>query len=234
MALPIEAGYLCDRLTKVRKYTAQSHTIVEGEISGKLVAVIFSGVGRTAARQGGELLIAGHRPRLMLSAGFAGGLDPSLKRNDLVMPHEIADLEGNLIEVTARTSDMPASVRTRGRLLTVDRVITRTAEKAELREVNQADLLDMESSELAHLARERSLPFASMRVISDDAAVELAPEIASLLTRSGSYQLGAAMRAIWHRPSVFKDFWALHGRALEASDRLANGIQRLLEILPVP
>jgi adenosylhomocysteine nucleosidase len=234
MALPIEAGYLCDRLTKVRKYTAQSHTIVEGELSGKLVAVILSGVGMRAARHGGELLIAGHRPRLILSAGFAGGLDPSLKRNDLVMPHEIVDLEGNLIEVAARTSDMPASVRTSGRLLTVDRVITRAAEKTELRGVHQADLLDMETSGLAHLARERSLPFVSMRVISDDAAVELAPEIANLLTRSGSYQLGLAVRAIWRRPAVLKDFWALHGSALEASDRLAKGVQRLLEILPMP
>jgi adenosylhomocysteine nucleosidase len=41
------------------------------------------------------------------------------------------------------------------------------------------------------------------------------------LTRSGSYRVGAAVRAIWKRPSSLKDFWALHEHAQEAADRLA-------------
>ena len=86
MALPIEAGYLTDSLKKVRKYSARSHTVVEGELAGKVVAVILAGVGRKAARAGAEVLIAGHRPRWLFSAGFAGALDPSLARNDLVRP----------------------------------------------------------------------------------------------------------------------------------------------------
>ena len=40
------------------------------------------------------------------------------------------------------------------------------------------------------------------------------------------------MRAIWDRPSALKDFWTLHARALEASDRLARCIKRVLELLP--
>ena len=77
-----------------------------------------------------------------------------------------------------------------------------------------------------------SLRFLSVRVISDDAAEELPPEVAWLLTRSGSYRVGVALRAIWHRPSALKDFWALHARALEAADRLAECLKRLLAILP--
>ena len=44
MALPIEAGYLTDSLNKVRKYSARTHTVVEGELAGKIVAVILAGV----------------------------------------------------------------------------------------------------------------------------------------------------------------------------------------------
>ena len=94
MALAIEAGYLCDSLRKVRKYTARKHTIIEGELGGKIVAVVLTGAGRPAARQGTEVLIAGHRPRWIISAGFAGGLDPALARNDLVIPDQVIDLEG--------------------------------------------------------------------------------------------------------------------------------------------
>src|SRR4051812_4992396 len=76
MALPIEAGYLCDSLEKVRKYTARKHTIIEGEVGDKIVAIIVSGAGRAAAYRAAETLIAGHRPSWLVSAGFAGALDP--------------------------------------------------------------------------------------------------------------------------------------------------------------
>jgi len=232
MALSIEAGYLCDSLTKVRKYSARKHTIIEGELGDKIVAVVLSGVGRKAARLGAEMLIAGHRPSWLLSAGFAGGLDPALARNDLVIPDQVVDPEGNRVVIDTTLFDLPETVRSRGRLLTVDRIIASSAEKAELRHKYQADFIDMETSGLALLARDRLLRFLSVRVISDDSSAELPPEIASLLAHTGSYRVGAALRALWQRPSTLKDFWTLHARALESADRLASCIRRLIETLP--
>jgi adenosylhomocysteine nucleosidase len=232
MALPIEAGYLCDSLTKVRKYTARKHTIVEGELGDKIVAVVLSGAGRKAARLGAEMLIAGHRPSWLFSAGFAGGLDPALARNDLVIPDQVVDSEGNQVDIDTSVFDLPETVRTRGRLLTMDRIIASSAEKAKIRQEHQADLIDMESSALALIARERLLRFLSVRVISDEASTELPPEIASMLAHTGSYRAGAALRALWQRPGALKDFWTLHARALESADRLASCIRRLIETLP--
>ena len=111
-------------------------------------------------------------------------------------------------------------------------MIARAAEKAELRREHQADLLDMETSAVALVARERAVRFLGVRVISDDASAELPPEVARLLTQTGSYRVGVAMRAVWDRPSALKDFWTLHSRAMEASDRLARCIKRVLELLP--
>ena len=90
----------------------------------------------------------------------------------------------------------------------------------------------METSSLAALAGRRGLRFLSVRVISDDASTELPAEVAGLLSHTGSYRLGVALRSIWHRPSVVKDFLALHARALEAADRLGSCLQRLVETLP--
>lgn len=232
MALPIEAGYLADSLTKLRRYSARSHTILEGELAGKIVAMVISGPGSSAARRGAELLLAGHRPRWIVSAGFAGGLNPALARNDLVLPREVIDLKRNLIPIGGDLPPLSGVGPEGGRLLTVDRVIVRSVEKVELRKTYGADLVDMETSALAALARERALRFLSVRVISDDAHAELAPELARLLSHSGSYRVGLAMRAIWHRPAALKDFWTLHARALEASDRLAECLKRILAILP--
>src|SRR3954454_11855258 len=94
-ALSLEVGFLVDRLSKVRKYSGPKHTIVEGEVGGKLVALIVSGMGREAARTGTRLLLDGHRPRWLVSAGFAGALAPGLSRNAVVMANEVIDLDGH-------------------------------------------------------------------------------------------------------------------------------------------
>src|SRR5215218_5263336 len=69
-AMSVEVGFLLDRFKNVRKYAGAGHTIIEGECAGKLVALIVAGMGRQSARRGTQLLIDGHRPRWIVSAGF--------------------------------------------------------------------------------------------------------------------------------------------------------------------
>jgi adenosylhomocysteine nucleosidase len=226
-ALSMEVGFLVDKLKNVRKYSGPRHTVIEGEVAGKVVGLIVTGMGREAARLGAQLLLDGHHPRWLLSAGFAGALDPALARNGIVMANEVIDLEGHryAIDVAVPPSegnrDRGPRIAT-GRLLTVDRIIPTAAEKAELRRRYEADLLDMETSAVAALCSERGVRFLSIRVISDEAGVDLPPEVVTLLTHSGSYRVGAALRALWQRPSRIKDFWALHEHAQEAADHLAR------------
>lgn len=224
-ALGVEAGFLTDRLTRVRNYAGPRHTVTEGEAGGVLVALIVGGIGRASARRATEVLLDGHRPRWVVSAGFAGALDPALKRNDAVLPAEVVDPEGQVFSVNVRLSERPGRrgpAPRSGRLLTVDAIVRTAAEKAEVRSRTGADLVDMETSAVAAVCRERGARFLSVRVVSDEAGVDLPREIAALLTRSGSYRVGAAVRAIWNRPSSLKDFWALHEHAQEAADRLAD------------
>ena len=228
MAMPMEAGYLIDRLERVHRYKARSFTVIEGELEGRVLAVIVSGVGLAAASRGAERLIDGHRPRVLVSAGFAGALDPSLNRNDLAIPRSVVNAEGETIAIDAEWANAVSAIRRVERLLLVDRVITAASEKGRLRDERQADLIDMETFGVAAAARDRGIPFIPLRVVSDDARSELPPEIARMLNASGSYRVGAALRAIWGRPSAAKDFWTLHAQALEAADRLANGLQVLL------
>ena len=122
------------------------------------------------------------------------------------------DLAGNLIAIDRSIPELRGVKRTEARLLSVDRLIARPAEKADLHRLHAADLTDMETSAVALLARDRSLRFLAIRVISDDACAELPAEVARLLAHSGSYRMGVALRAVWHRPSILKDFWTLHAQ----------------------
>lgn len=217
-ALAIEVGFLTDRLTNVRKYAGPGHTVIEGETGGKIVALVVGGPGRAAARRATDRLLAGHRPRCVLSLGFGGALNPALRRNQVVVPNEVVDLDGARFAIEAGSAPGTAT----GRLLTVDAIVRTAAAKAELRRRFDVDLVDMESAAVAAVCGERGVRFLAARVISDDAAHDLPPEVVRLMTGSNSYRAGAALRALWNRPSSIKDFWALHEQAQEAADRLAQ------------
>lgn len=231
-ALPMEVGYLVDALRRVRKYHAASMPVIEGELDGKILAIAIGGMGRAAARRAAGVLIDGHRPSWLIAAGFAGALHPELERNDLALPEEVIDPDGHRFAI-ARPEAMGANIRhSGGRLLTVDRFILGAAEKSALHRDSGADLVDMESSAVAAICAERLVRFLAIRVVSDDARKDLPREVASLVTQSGSYRIGAAFRAIWNRPSSIKDFWRLHEHALEAADRLARFVGRCVGELP--
>ncbi|MDR3633775.1 MAG: nucleoside phosphorylase [Isosphaeraceae bacterium] len=219
-ALAIEVGFLTDRLEHVRKYAGPGHTVVEGECGGKIVALVVAGPGRAAARAATDRLLAGHRPRWVLSIGFGGALNPDLRRNQIVLPDEVVDLDGARYAVESRPPGSPSIVT--GRLLTVDAIVRTAAEKAELRRRFDADVVDMETSAVAAVCNERGVRFLAARVISDDAGHDLPREVVPLMKGSNSYRAGAALRALWNRPSSLKDFWALHEHAQEAADRIAQ------------
>jgi adenosylhomocysteine nucleosidase len=235
-ALPIEVAPLLARFKNVRKYAGPSRTVVEGECAGKIVAVVVAGVGVRAAYRGAELLAAGHRPRWMLAAGFGGALDPARKRNDVVLIHRVVSevegepqLEIDLMLPEARGG--PASL-VAGSLLTVSRIIRTPAEKAQLRQRYACDVVDMETYSVAAYCAARGIRCLPVRVISDEATSELPAEILSILGPTGGFRLGAAVGAIWKRPSSLKDLWGLREHAHEAAERLGAVLPGLIEQLP--
>jgi adenosylhomocysteine nucleosidase len=229
-ALPMEVGPLLRRFSEVRKYAARGQTIVEGHVAGKLVALVETGMGRARAQRGAERLIDGHRPRSIISAGFAGALNPEIPRNSVLIPVEVANVEGHRFPTEwPPSTGLPRGVERRGCLLTVDEVVLKADQKARLRSEHRADLVDMETSSVAALCLERHIRFVPLRVVSDDAWSDLPPEILTIMGESGSYRLGAALGAIWRRPSSLKDMLALREQAVEAAGRLAAAI---LELLP--
>ena len=219
-ALGIEVAPLLAKLGRVRKYSGPKFAVVEGEVAGKLVAVVLAGAGRPRAQRGAEVLLDGHRPRWIVSAGFAGALDPTLRRNDIVLAAEVVNLEGRRYGIDLAVPE-GQGLRS-GRLLTVDEIVRTAAEKAELRRDHGADVVDMETSAVAALCAERGVRFLSARVVSDEAGTDLPPEVLAILGRSGGLRLGAAVGAIWKRPASVKDLLALRTHATEAAEALAR------------
>lgn len=231
-ALGIEFSPFLAKLGRVRRYQANRVQVIEGELRGRLVVVALNGMGRPSAQRAAEALLAGHRPRWIVSAGFAGALDPTLRRNDVVLPREVVNAEGARFTIDLGLPDGSerSGLRT-GRLLTSDAIAATAAAKAELRRQHGADLVDMETSAVAALCAERGVRFLSVRVVSDEAANDLPPEASAILGESGGLRLGATVGVLWKRPGSIKDLLTLRTHANEAAAALAHFLAGALDQL---
>jgi adenosylhomocysteine nucleosidase len=234
-ALGIEAGGLVDRLAGVVRTEGAGFKAHEGGLDGRRIVIVESGVGRERAARATEALILGHRPRWIVSAGFAGALDERLARGDLLMADSIVDTHDRQLALDFKlaSSSAPAPHMHVGRLLTVDRVIRDPREKRELGQRHAALAVDMESMAVAEVCRNEKVRFLSVRVIVDAVDQALPHDIDLLVKKkSTAGRLGAAAGAIFRRPSSIKDMWQLKEDALVASERLAKFLTGVIGQLP--
>jgi adenosylhomocysteine nucleosidase len=231
-ALAAEAGGLLDLLEDVAVTRGHEITVRQGRLHGRSVVLVESGPGRERAARATHALLDAHRPPRVVSAGFAGGLDPALCHGDLVLADTIVDCQGQdaplLLEEAAPMVPDTFSCRV-GRLLAVDRIIRLPSEKRELGVKHQALACDMESLAVAEVCRQRGVPLLAVRAISDTADEELPADIEKLLAQaSGPARWGTAIGSILRRPSSLKDLLRLRHRAIEASDRLAKFLAEII------
>lgn len=229
-AVPIESDAFARLASGVTELRAGGLVFREGHVAGRRVAWCLAGVGRDAAARAAQRLILGHRPRLVISAGFAGGLDPDLVRGSLIRATRVTLPDGS------QPLPLAHAIPTNGRdltLVTADRILTTPAEKAGLHAASGADAVDMETFAVAQVAAAEGLPCGSLRVISDDSGQTLPREVAMLAQpQSTMRRLGAALGAIGRRPGAAADFWRLWEHAVVDGRTLAAGLAELCGSLP--
>ena len=235
--MPVEADAFAGLATETVDVTASGLTFHEGVVAGRRVAWCVAGAGGEAAGRATRLLIDGHRPRLILSAGFAGGLDPALARGTVVSPRRSINRTGGPpIGVAAAGQGIATAAAGNATssddltLVSVDTVVTTAAAKRDLAAATGASLVDMETYAVATAAWAAGLPCVSIRVISDDASQDLPKEIAALVQpQSGMRRLGAALAGIGRRPRAAVDMWKLWEHAVVDGRTLAGAIKTFLE-----
>jgi len=240
--MPVEADAFAELATETVELTAAGLTFYEGVVAGRRVAWCVAGAGGDAAGRATRLLIDGHRPWLILSPGFAGGLDPALARGTVVYPRRAVSRAGGPKIDLAAAGQGTAMVDAIGAtssgdltIVSVDTVVTTAAAKRDLAAATGASLVDMETYAVATAAMSAGLPCASIRVVSDDASQDLPKEIASLVQpQSGMRRLGAALGAIGRRPRAALDMWQLWEHAVVDGRTLAGTISRFLAVLSAP
>ena len=235
-ALPIEAHTFERRLGNAMKYQGQKSVIYEGYVSDHPVVWTISGVGRQAARDAAQLMIDGHQPHTLISAGFAGALAPDLEHGAVLVPERILDDNQQCIYPLGHSDQSlwPGEniIDSKATLITVDSVITSKEKKARLRQETHADLVDMESATVALVAQNANVQFLAVRAISDTSEETLPPEVSRLSQpQSPMHRFGAALAAITRRPAAVTDLWRLWEQGMSCSRTLADRLEQIAHVI---
>jgi len=224
-ALSAESSDFVRRLTNRSAVSREGVESTRGQIHGKAVAVIHTGVGKKECRERMEIMLRRERFRYLISAGFAGALEKDLRVGHLFVaenfsspqllgsPHLVLDDERTFL----------------GKLLTVPRMVEAVAERESLNKKTGAAAVDMETEVLAEICAAHDLPMLSLRSISDT-ATEPFPAPAQVLfdvakqktdfVRLGSYLL--------FHPGAFVRLNAFRRRVTVARRTLANALDQIL------
>ncbi len=236
-ALGIEAGGLVDRFEERIALRGPGFTTRLGTLASRRLAIVTSGAGAENATRATDAVLDGHRPRWVVSAGFAGGLKAELRRNDIVMAGGVANAQGHQFQIDLSVD--PAELEKHpgvhvGRVLSVDGPVRSPEEKAALGEAHDALAVDMETFAVAEACRRRQVRCLGVRIVYDPVDERLPRDVETLLAQpTTAMRLGSAAAAVFRRPSSLKDLYQLRENALVASDRLARFLEGVIAQLDV-
>ena len=190
-------------------------------MGGRRALLVANGPGRENAAKSVELAAEQFPIAAIVSTGFAGALDPSLKVGDAFLAGRVIQFEGGLkypVELPAKPLETPAIV---GTLLTIDHVAQDASTKASLRQ-HGAGAVDMEAAAIAQQAAQRGLPFYCVRAISDKAATNLGIDFNAARRSDGTFSGWRIAGQAGLSPSRWLELFSLWRDAQKAAATLAR------------
>lgn len=184
------------------------------------VSLLIVGIGRANAEKSVRAYLANHSPALVLTCGFAGGLNPALKLGTVVF--EIQNLNSEIQNGLLAAGAKPAI------FFCADRIATTVSEKTALRQKTGADVVEMESAAVQAVCVERGIPCVTVRVISDKADEDLPLDFNALAKADQSLHFGKLFLAILRSPGKIGALMRLQRKTSYAAQRLAAVLEKLI------
>jgi nucleoside phosphorylase len=190
------------------------------EWKGRRLILMANGFG--GARSGEALDLARSRESFnaVISIGFCGALDRSLRPSDIFVASEV--------RATGKVRSYPAREPCTGRsyasgiLLSVDSVVQSVEEKRALRATG-GDAVEMEAAAVAERTADWSLPFFSVRVVTDTADEGFVCDLNAARRADGRLSPARLMlAALKHPASQIPELWRLRQRSASAARALGD------------
>ena len=179
----------------------------------------ITGMGRDNADHAIAMAFEQIRPRLVLTCGFAGGLNPVLKSNEIVFS---ADEDSPLCDTLKKAGGTPVS------FFCARRVAITAEEKQRLWRGMGADAVEMESESIREFCRERQIPAATIRVISDTALEDLPLDFNTLMSPAQKIHYGKLTWALVRAPFKLAELLAFQQKTIDAAKSLGAFLTKVL------
>jgi adenosylhomocysteine nucleosidase len=202
------------------------------------ISILLTGIGRQNAEKAVRDFLAACSPELVLTCGFAGGLNPDLKPGQVVFETASTIRRDELHESQTEIGDSQNKVRGScnssfrekllaagakpAKFLCTDRIATTVAEKKKLRDATGADVIEMESEAIHAVCRECGIPCVTVRVISDTASEDLPLDFNALSKPDKNLDYAKLFWAIARSPGKIGALMQLQKRTQFAAAQLAE------------
>ena len=178
--------------------------------------VVCGGIGKVAAAKATRALVETYRPATLVSAGFAGSVQPELKVADLLLPSEVLDAESGIKFSTAAGERV---------LATIGEVADKS-HKA-MFAASGISAVDMEASAVAQAAHENGLRFLALKAISDDVNFAM-PPMHRFVSAAGKFRLPNFLGYAALRPAMWPTVRQLAANSARAALVLSDALDTLL------
>ena len=205
---------------------------------GHPVSILLTGIGRQNAEKSVREFLAIHSPKLVLTCGFAGGLNPDLKLGEVVFEIFPGSSRRQETQIESGIQSEPPDVGCHEKLVAAgakpakffcaDRIATTVAEKKKLRAETGADAVEMESAAIHAVCRERGIPCATVRVISDTAGEDLPLDFNALARPDKNLDFGKLFLAIARSPGKIGALMELQKKTQFAAEQLADVLKKVI------
>lgn len=185
------------------------------------IQVLLTGIGPRNAGKAIRAALADHKPDLVISSGFAGGLRPGLAPGTIVFA---AEAEIRLEPVLLAGGALPV------RFHCAEKIATTVGQKRALRQQTGADAVEMESEILLSFCREQKIAFATIRVILDPAEEDLPLDFNALLNVEQKMDAGKLAWALAKAPTKVAALLRLQKQSKTAAAKLARVLGEILGI----
>jgi adenosylhomocysteine nucleosidase len=156
-------------------------------------------------------------PEVIVSTGFCGALAPNLEAGQIWSAREIVKGETGERWSCHVAHDIPS-----GRLLSIDRVVQRTADRKYWADQGY-DAVEMESAAVAQAAAGRSIPFFAVRVVSDAADEDWTIDFNRARGADGRFSIPSILMQAGRRPlSGFAALMRLRSVSRRCAERLGG------------
>jgi adenosylhomocysteine nucleosidase len=181
--------------------------------------ILITGMGRENAERKLHAALRKGETQLVLSCGFAGGLNPYLTTGTVVFA---TDEDAGLTPLLLSAGACPV------RFHCSDRVATSVPEKKKLWEQTGADAVEMESEIIRAICKAHGIPSATIRVISDAANENLPLDFNALMTPDQKLNYLKLIWTLFMSPGKIPALLRLQRQTQLAARNLAGVLRKVI------